>query len=189
MTAAVPSPTRRPNYWTMLVAVGVVAVTAGMLLPQWLPNEAPAAEPRTKRVETRKGGELEYTPPTWPEPPSAAGLLVRLGVGTAIVLGLSVATLWAGKRWLLGPNRAGVGGAHMQLVESLHLGNRCTLHLIQFASRQVLVGADATGVKSIVPLPDAFEDCLPRLDAEGDGLLPQTVEIRHANATHNEPRP
>lgn len=182
MTAAVPGTTRRPNYWTMLVAVGVVAVTAGLLLPQMLPGEAPAATPQPK-VEPRKGGDLDYAPPTWPEAPSAAGLFVRLGVGTAVVLGLCVATLWGGKRWLLGANRAGAGGAQMQLVETLHLGNRCTLHLVQLASRQVLVGADAAGVKSIVPLPESFDECLPRFDAEGTKDHGATEHIEKTRTT------
>jgi hypothetical protein len=82
-----------------------------------------------------------------------------------VVLGLSVVTLWYGRRWLQAPNLA-AASRELRLIETLHLGNRCCLHLVQLASRQVLVGADAGGIRSVVPMNDGFEPYLQEATQE-----------------------
>ena len=87
-------------------------------------------------------------------------MLTRLGVGTAVVLALCVVTLFAGRRWLKRLPGQADANSRMALVETLPLGNRCVVHLVRVGSQQVLVGLDAGGLKSLVALPDAFEDAL-----------------------------
>jgi hypothetical protein len=84
-------------------------------------------------------------------------MFARLGLGTLLVLGLCAGTLWIGKRWLGGAAAsAAPAAAQVRLVETLSLGNRCVVHLLNIGTRPVLVGADAGGVKTIVPLPESF---------------------------------
>lgn len=112
---------------------------------------APAAAPRES---------LKYTPTEWPEAPDTAGMLRRLVVGTTIVLVLCVGTMVAGRRWLRGTPARSPSGNLMHLLETVSLGNRCSVHLVQVGDQQVLVGVDGNGVKSLVPLPPSFERAL-----------------------------
>ena len=48
----------------------------------------------------------------------------------------------------------------MTLVETLPLGNRCLVHLVRVGKQQVLVGLDGGGLKSLVALPEAFDETL-----------------------------
>jgi hypothetical protein len=139
--------------------MGAVAVAAGLLLPRLLSGEPPAP-PLSARDQGRPDSDLRYTPPSLPEVPSAQAMFARLAVGTIVVLGLCVVTLLYGKRWLGVLNPPGPAGGELRLVETLQLGNRCCLHLVQLTSRQVLIGADASGIKTVVPLPEPFENCL-----------------------------
>jgi flagellar biogenesis protein FliO len=156
-TAPSPAPASRLQVWTPLGIIGLIAVIAGLLLPQLMPSEVPASPPRE---ETRSPGDLRYTPPAWPEAPSQQGMFWRLGLGTMLVLGLCVGSLWYGKRWLNSLAARTTSAGELKLVETLHLGNRCCLHLVQLPARQILVGADASGIKTVVPLPDSFESVL-----------------------------
>src|SRR5262245_61035184 len=90
-------------------------------------------------------GNLTYTPPAWPEPPDLGSLVLRLAVGTVVVLGLCAAALWVGKRRLRGQVPSGQAGSPLQLVETLTLGNRCCLALLKAGSSQILVAADGSG--------------------------------------------
>jgi flagellar biogenesis protein FliO len=69
----------------------------------------------------------------------------------------------------------------MALVETLPLGNRCLVHLVRVGNRQVLVGLDAGGLKSLVALPDAFDDALARVEetpaAEAPPMAPALAAL------------
>jgi flagellar biogenesis protein FliO len=163
--------------WLPLALIGGLAVITGVVLPQMLggvalPEAPPAAAPEQK-------GSLEYAPPAWPEPPDSRAMLTRLGVGTAVVLVLCVATLVFCRRWLRQVPGQGGGNTRMTLVETLPLGNRCLVHLVRVGRQQVLVGLDGGGLKSLVALPDAFDDALaeaqeaPAVAAEGAPPIPR----------------
>jgi hypothetical protein len=153
----------RSPYWGVLAVIGVVATVAGLIAPQLLPEENFSVA--SKANETTTGPtDLRYTPSPLPESPSTRAMFVRLGGMTVVVLVLAVGVLACGKFWMRGFAKNGVSNGNLALVETLQLGNRCCLHLVQLSSRQVLVGADATGIKTVVPLPDPFDNCLS--DAE-----------------------
>jgi len=167
---------RNPRWklWLPLAAVGLVASVAGLAMPQFLGKESLKAPTPVAQIPSWKtqepNGDLQYTPPTWPETPDYGAMFSRLVAGTVIVLGMCVGVLWLGKRWLpisglsvsgLLMSAAGASaGTHLKLVETLSLGNRCCLHLVQMAERQVLVGVDGSGVKTVVPLTETFAQTL-----------------------------
>jgi flagellar biogenesis protein FliO len=149
--------------WLPLAIIGLVAVTAGIALPQAMPSAPTAAAvPAAAKIsgggDAAGKGKWAYTPPSVPEPPDAKAMLTRLGVATAFVLVLCVVTLWLGKRWL-GSTAQPIGPTNqMRLLEMLPLGNRCAVYLIQVANRPVLIGTDPSGLKTVVPLPESFSD-------------------------------
>jgi flagellar biogenesis protein FliO len=137
----------------VLVAIGLIASLAGLLIPQMLPGDRATAAPAVRDAK-----DLTYVPPTWPEPPSVQSLMLRLGFGTMFVLILSVAAIHYGKRYLTAYAGGALGG-ELKLVETLPLGNRCRLHLVRIGARQILIGADGAGIKTVTPLDD-FEQVL-----------------------------
>jgi flagellar biogenesis protein FliO len=141
------------------VIVAGVAILGGLLLPQLLPGESAAEKPRAK-VEAKGKGVGEYTAPQLPDMPSPQALLTRLATGTVFVLGLAVVSLYGARRWLKMAGPVGTTPGAMKLIETLQLGNRCSLHLVQLGKRDVLIGVDGGGIKTIVPLAASFEDVL-----------------------------
>src|SRR5262245_47422662 len=99
-------------------------------------------------------------------------MLLRLGGGTVVVLLLCVGTLWLSRRWLRKLPGQGEPGGRLSLVETLPLGNRCAVHLVRVGRQQVVVGVDGSGLKSLVALPDLFDEAL----AEAQTHAPETVE-------------
>ena len=155
MTAPAATATAKRST-VVLVTIGLIASLAGLLIPQMLPGDRASAAPTVSAIRDAK--DLTYVPPTWPEPPSVQSLMLRLGFGTMFVLILSVAAIWYGKRYLTA-YAAGALGGELKLVETLPLGNRCRLHLVRLGARQILIGADGAGIKTVTPLDD-FEQVL-----------------------------
>jgi len=127
-----------------------------------LPADSPVSQPSIPS-ESDKKPELTYVPPAWPEAPDPKAMIMRLVLGTAIVLGLCAGTLFLSKRWLKGMPARGSATGPLALVDTLFLGNRCQVHLIGIGKRRVLVGVDAAGLKSVVPLAEPFEETLGEL--------------------------
>jgi len=148
----------------VLVVCGIAVVVAGLLVPQLLPS---TVVPHTTLAVPSGSveGDLTYQPPTWPEGPDVRSLLVRLLGGTAAVLVLCVVVLRCSRGWMSSAAQAGPGESSISLLETYSLGNRCILQLVKVGKRQVLVGRDHTGLKSVIPLPDPFESVLADLQS------------------------
>ena len=147
------------GWLTPWATIAFIAVLAGMLLPQLMSSEMVIDGKQTK-ADPKNQSTSTYTAPAIPDAPNPQTMVVRLVTGTVIVLVLAVGSLWGMRRWMqttgYGDNSAGV----MRLIETLPLGNRCSLHLVHLGKREVLIGVDGAGIKTIVPLPSAFEDVL-----------------------------
>ena len=165
------SPSKGVRQWLPLGVIALVAGVAGVVLPQFLPSTEPEVKASESAVAAPKSEKSDksdwtYVPPAWPEPPNHQAVFLRLGVGTLAVLALCAATLWCSKHWLRGDVPAAAAGAQLRCIESLPLGNRCTVHLVHVGKRPVLVGADAAGIKTIVPLPESFSQTLAAQESE-----------------------
>ena len=158
--------------WMSWVAIAAVAIVLGLVAPQLMPSETTGDKPESK-VETKDKSKLDYVAPAMPEVPSVQNMFVRLGVGTPIVLGLCVATMFGIRRWLYPVAAHGALPREMRLMETLHLGNRCSLHLVHLNMQPILVGVDSSGIKTVVPLPTPFEDVLT--EAETPPAAPITA--------------
>jgi flagellar biogenesis protein FliO len=162
--------TAKLGTWTPWVAIALVATIAGVMLPQMLPGENALSRMQVKADASEK--PKAYTAPSMPEAPDFQGMLLRLGGGTAVVIGLCVSTLWGLRRWMNPLQATGMNAREMQLKETLNLGNRCALHLVHLGKREVLVGVDSAGIKVIVPLAGAFEDVLAQTGTPDDEVIP-----------------
>ena len=114
---------------------------------------------------------LKYTEPSFPEPSELRTIGLRLVLATGGVLAACVVSLLIGKRFLGAGSIARAGRGKMCLLETLSLSNRCHLQLIQVDGHKLLVGLDAGGLKTVLPLQDPFIETLDSLQsvANGDG--------------------
>src|ERR1041385_5113160 len=117
--AAAPTPAKaKGNLWMTWLATAAVAILAGVLLPHLMSGEM-AIDKALPNNQTNGKDNLEYTAPSLPEAPNPQAMLLRLGIGTAVVLGLCVATLWGLRRWVHPQAAAGSGPREMKLMETL----------------------------------------------------------------------
>lgn len=157
--------------WLVLGVLGLAATAGGLFLPRSLRSsaETPATIPSPTPPVNESKDSLAYTPPALPDLPSPGSMLLRLTLGTIFVLILCVITLWAGKRWIR--PLAGPQGENKQLhvVESLALGGRCSVYLLQAGDAKVLAGVDHAGLKALLPLPTAFAGTLAEISEATEG--------------------
>jgi flagellar biogenesis protein FliO len=83
--------------------------------------------------------------------PDVQSVLIRLLVGTGVVLGLCVLVLWGCGRWLKAP-AAPAGGGQLRVLEVLRVA-RTRVYLVQARDQKFLAGVDGGGIKSVVALP------------------------------------
>jgi flagellar biogenesis protein FliO len=125
-------------------------------------------ETTTAEKQWPQGGP-KYKAPMPPEPPDLRALVTRFVFGTAAVLVACVACLWLARRWLSNNTPAGKGDGRMKLVATVSLSNRSSLQLVDIEGQKVLVGSDASGIKTVTPLAESFLDNLQQADGEEVG--------------------
>ncbi len=161
------------------VSVVAVAVLAGMMLPLLMPTSptppssaSPVPLTSVKKAESKESSKREYAPPPMPEAPNLREMVGRLVYGTILVLGLCVGAMWIMRRWMQPTLATENGQRKLQLAESLHLGNRCFLHLVQLGEQQILVGVDPAGIKSVSTIARAFDEVLAEQPVVEPPILP-----------------
>ena len=125
--------------------------------------------------------EMTYKP-EWPAPPDTGAMLLRLVIGTVVVLGLCVGSLWFGKPWLMRLQLTNTTGQPMQIEGTVALGNRAVLYLVKIGDMQLVAGTDATGLKSLIALPASFTDALDKQQPHVEFV--QSVESPPRFASH-----
>ncbi|GEM_PF-3386992 len=175
--AAVPAAAKRglPGR-SLLLTLGMIAVTAGVVLPNVMTGKHLLPEP-APLVEPAANAETEYPPPAQLEAASSAGLLLRLVLGTVLVMGLSGGVLWTAKRWLASGPSGKKSGHLLQLLETLPLNYRCSVHLLQVGGHQVLAAVDGSGIKTLLTLPEPFEHALRGEQTRDLALLDPADEV------------
>ena len=102
--------------------------------------------------------------PDWPEPPNVGSVVVKLFVGVVAAGLVGVVLVWTSKRRLRDGKHQ--NATHLLTTKaSLALGNRAVLHLVQSGDYQLIAATDASGVKSLLLLPDEFP-LTDRLDSQ-----------------------
>jgi flagellar biogenesis protein FliO len=154
--------------WLILGALGLLATAGGIFLPRSLRQGQELSVPMPTATPTPEAKEpLDYSPPSMPDLPSPRAMFLRLGLGTIFVLILCAITLWAGKRWIRPLAGSQNENKQLRLVETLALGGRCSVYLLQAGETKVLAGVDHAGLKSLLTLPQSFDGALAELDGAG----------------------
>ncbi len=141
----------KPITWCLLLILfpAAPALGAGQ-------HTAPAPVDKGAKVNHRDP-RLTALPPELAEAPDARTILTRLSLGAFAVLGLCAGGLFLIRRWLRRGQASGQPSSQMQVLESLSLGYRCSVLLVQAGGRQLLVGLDSGGMKTLLSLPEPLE--------------------------------
>ena len=136
-------------------------------------------------VTTTEGLDA-YVPKPMAEPPGFGAIITRLLVGTVVSLILCVATIWFGRRWMeRGSHGVNPDQKQLVLVESLSLGRRCNVALLEVGDRQVLVGSDQGGLQSMLILPVAFENVMTEQSADLTAS-PEVMRLRSGTGIRHD---
>lgn len=128
-------------------------------------------------------GPLAMTIPTPPPAPaSSGGGLVQTTMALLFVLAVLVGLAWLLKRF--GPKHLTGSQRHIKLVDSLNLGARERILLLEVGEQWIVVGASAGRMNALTTLP---RQELPPEESDSDAQarpnfaawLKQTIEQRH----------
>jgi flagellar biogenesis protein FliO len=109
------------------------------------------------KEEKAASESMTYVPPSWPEGPDAETMLLRIGVGTALVVSLCLATMWLlGRKFPVGALKKQTGN-RLRVIATLPLANRGVLHLLTVERRRIVAAVDSTGLKALLPIPETSE--------------------------------
>jgi flagellar biogenesis protein FliO len=135
-------------------------------------------------ITTAVEESTEKNPDTF-EPGAAESDLQRvLGRMAWLTIGLGVvgvAGLWALKIWVVRRGGVSRGADSLQLINTLRLGPRSGVHLLQVESHRVLVGFDQGKTMTLQVLPAAFSDSLK------EAIVEEEAETETVSAPARDP--
>jgi flagellar biogenesis protein FliO len=100
------------------------------------------------------------------------GMLHNMVWVTATIGLAAVASLWLLRMWLMRGGRVVVPSKSLKLVDTLRIGPRCGVYLVETENQRVLVGVEHGKTMCVVPLPSAFRDSLDAIDDEAGPEVP-----------------
>lgn len=136
-----PAPVRKSGPSPVLVGTGVLVLAAVFLGPRIQWDSVPST------IESMPKPEVQVDSGT----PNLSSSAIRVGIAFVVVCGLCV-----GVAKVLKP-RAEAANANMVVEARLALDHRSTLCLVRAGNRRLVMGVDATGVRSLVELPPVPE--------------------------------
>ena len=158
---------------------GAYASYAAEVLASGSPNQGQAnTQRKTQLTATQQAPRLVATPtgqnavfaaPTGP--PSLApalntkDLLLKLLAGVVLSISLCIGIMLVGSRF--SQHQQGKrASTHLKVVDSLLVGQRTWLELVQVKEQLVVISRDATGIQNVVALPTTFGEKLEEADQE-----------------------
>jgi flagellar biosynthetic protein FliO len=81
-------------------------------------------------------------------------LFYNMITAVLVVIALGVAAIYFSKKFL--PKIANLSGRNIQLVETLNLGTRKSIHLIRVGQRRLLIGSSADKISHLADVTDEF---------------------------------
>lgn len=135
--------------------------TAGQDAPQRPPRviSAPANAQPAQEAGTETAFP-EYNQSV-PEAPDLSGALGKLAFGTTIVLILAIIFVVGCRKWIAKMQPTPVPGAkQLRVIDTVSLGPRCKVHLLEAGNGRVLAGVDTTGLQTLITLPESFHAVL-----------------------------
>ena len=80
------------------------------------------------------------------------GDFLRMMVLVLLVFALGAGAIYVSKRFL--PKIANLSGKRLRIVETVHLGNRRTIHLVEIGGRRLLVGSTSENLTTLADVTD-----------------------------------
>lgn len=103
-----------------------------------------------------------------------------------LLLGFGMVSLWLVRQWMGKRTLDGGPTTHLRTIESLSLPQRCRLHLVDVQGRQVVVAADAAGVKSVTVLPERFPELIDESEVAADATSAAQPAGRPEDLEHGD---
>lgn len=82
-------------------------------------------------------------------------LFYQMAISIALVLGLGAIALWLSKKVV--PRLSQTRGKHLKLVETLTLGTRAAVHIIEAGDRKLVIGVTGDRITRLAELNDFSE--------------------------------
>jgi flagellar biogenesis protein FliO len=120
----------------------------------------PAFLDLTQPIHTADAAEISTSEP------SNRDMFVQFGVWTVIILCCCGLTVLSIRHWQRRNGILPVANSVSRVLETVSLGPRRSISLVQLGDVRAVVGCDATGVTSIVLAPESFEISLAETDLE-----------------------
>lgn len=156
-----------------VIFLAAVALGSGVLV-------VGAVQSAATRTESEKA-ELDHRPAQSPEPGAETGPLFasdpnfstessfslgrqefffRTMIAVAFVIVLGVAAIYVSKKLL--PRIAKLPGKEIRVVETVHLGPRKAVHVLEIGSRRLLIGSTNENITKLADLSGGFADFCPQ---------------------------
>ncbi len=158
----------------------VDAAAASLVSPLAPPVLTSPAAPSDSELDLQEPAELPAFAPrpvaekTADSAPTAAtedleGMLRGMVWITATIGLAAVVSLWLLKLWLTRSGRVALPSRSLKLVDTLRIGPRCGVYLVQAETHRVLVGVEHGKTMCLMPLPASFVESLD----DADGQTPE----------------
>jgi len=131
-----------------------------------LKETAPGREQPPLETDGKTGSLFANDPDLQKESPYNLGhqeLFYRTMVAVVFVIVLGAAAIYVSRRLL--PGIARLPGKEIRIVETVHLGPRKAVHLLQIGDRRLLIGSTSESVTKLADLSEGFRD-LPDRDID-----------------------
>lgn len=85
--------------------------------------------------------------------------LYRMMLSLAVVATLAIGAMYLSKKVL--PKVSGITGKRVKVIETVSLGGRRTVHLLQVDSRQILIGSTQNTITRLAEISGETQDAAP----------------------------
>ena len=88
--------------------------------------------------------------------PSIGNLFFRAVLAVLLVVVFGVAAIYISKKFL--PRITNLAGKKIQVIETVHLGPRKSVHLLKIGNRQLLIGSTSESITRLADVTDGFTE-------------------------------
>jgi flagellar biosynthetic protein FliO len=87
---------------------------------------------------------------------SSREMFFKLMISVLLVGGLGAAAIYTSRKLL--PRITNLPGKKIRIIETVHLGPRKAIHLVEIGNQQILVGSTNENIRKLADVTDAFVD-------------------------------
>lgn len=152
-----------------VILLAIAVLNSGSLASESAPpdannpalNEAAPSQEQTPQTNAKTSSLFSNDPNFQKESPYGLGrqeLFYRTMVAIVFVIVLGAAAIYVSRRLL--PRITRLPGKEIRVVETVYLGPRKALHLLQIGRRRFLIGSTSESVTKLADLSEGFGDLL-----------------------------